>query len=110
MGNTISTKLGTFNVESNGNGGSSLFIGNSKIAEFSCVEWWNKDLLEEAITANEETIRCRIEERVNNNHTAPTREDAIQVLEEMLEVLGDEEKGFYKSRLKQCINKLKSVA
>ena len=36
-----------------------------------------------------------------------TKDNVKMVLERVAEVLGKDEKGFYASRLKQCINKLK---
>ena len=68
------------------------------------------DLLENAIEQHSELIEQRIEERVNKRNVTITKENAQQVLEQLMQVLGNEEKGFYSSRLKQCINKLKAVA
>ena len=109
--NTITTKYGTFNVTGNGKKcGAILSIGNVTIAEFPNISWWNWDRLENAIEQHSELIEKRIEERVNKKNVTITKENAQQVLEQLMQVLGNDEKGFYSSRLKQCINKLKSVA
>ena len=108
--NTITTRYGTFNVTDNSKYGSILSIGNVTIATFPNISWWNRDLLENAIEKHSELIEQRIEERVNKRNVTITKENAQQVLEQLMQVLGNEEKGFYSSRLKQCINKLKAVA
>lgn len=106
--NTITTKYGTFNVTDNGNNGAIICIGNVKIAEFPTVSWWDFDSLEKAIEENIDLIEKRIEERVNTPKV--TKDNATEVLEQLISVLGNEQKGFYSSRLKQCLNKLKTVA
>jgi hypothetical protein len=120
--NTITTKYGTFNVTDNGKNGTIICIGDVKIAdlpntslyvkiaEFPKVSWWDWDSLEKAIGENIGLIEKRIEERVNRTDVAITKDNALQVLEQLAQVLGNEQKGFYSSRLKQCMNKLKSVA
>ena len=108
--NTITTKYGTFNVTDNGKNGTIICIGNVEIAEFTKVSWWDFDLLEKAIGENIGLIEKRIEERVNRTDVTITKDNALQVLEQLVQVLGNEEKGFYSSRLKQCMNRLKSVA
>lgn len=108
--NTITTRYGTFNVTDNGKYGVILSIGNVTIAKFPNISWWNWDLLENAIEQHSELIEQRIEERVNKRNVTITKENAQQVLEQLMQVLGNDEKGFYSSRLKQCINKLKAVA
>lgn len=108
--NTITTKYGTFNVTDNGKNGAVICIGNVKIAEFTNVSWWDWDSLEKAIGQNIDLIEKRIEECVNRTDVAITKDNALQVLEQLAQVLGNEEKGFYSSRLKQCMNRLKSVA
>jgi hypothetical protein len=117
--NTIATKYGTFNVTDNGKNGTIICIGNVKIAdlpntslyvkiaEFPNVSWWDLDSLEKAIEENIDLIEKRIEECVNTPKV--TRNNAAEVLEQLISVLGNEEKGFYSSRLKQCINKLKAA-
>ena len=108
--NTITTKYGTFNVTDNGKNGAIISIGNVEIAEFTKVSWWDFDSLEKAIGDNIDLIEKRIEERVNRTDVTITKDNALQVLEQLAQVLGNEEKGFYSSRLKQCMNRLKSVA
>ena len=105
--NTITTKYGTFNVLSNGNNGTIISIGNVKIAEFPKVSWWNLDGLNAAVEEQHEIIEQRIAERVNTLQV--TKDNAAEVLEQLISVLGNEQKGFYSSRLKQCINKLKAA-
>lgn len=105
--NTITTKYGTFNVTDNGKNGAIICIGNVKIAEFPKVSWWDLDSLEKAIEENIDLIEKRIEERMNTPKV--TRDNAAEVLEQLTQVLGNEQKGFYSSRLKQCINKLKAA-
>lgn len=100
------TKHGVFQVCNNGSNGASIFVANVKVAEFPNVSWWNVDSLENAIEQNIDLIKKRIEERVYGK-TELTKENASEVLERLVEVLGDEDKGFYKSRLNQCINRLK---
>ena len=108
--NTITTKYGTFNVSNNGKNGTIISIGDVKIMEFSNVSWWDWDSLENTIASDHEEIEKRIKERINNCNINITKENALQVLQQLYDVLGNEEKGFYSSRLKQCMNKLKSVA
>lgn len=106
--NTITTKYGTFNVADNDKNGAIICIGNVKIAEFPTVSWWDLDSLEKVIGDHIDLIERRIEERVNGTNVSITKNNALQVLEELTQVLGNEERGFYSSRLKQCMNKLKS--
>ena len=106
--NTIQTKYGEFNAVDNNNGGVSLFVNDKKIIEFPNVAWWNLDAIENAIEKNIELINKHIEERANRTNVNITKDNALQVLEQLTQVLGNEQKGFYSSHLKQCINKLKS--
>lgn len=105
---TIVTRHGEFNVESNGANGVSLFMEGTKIAEFPKVNWWDKDGILKGLDDNAELIEQRITERVTNRNKV-TKENVTETLEEVLKVLGNDKKGFYSSRLKQCINKLKSA-
>ena len=105
--NAIQTKYGEFNAVDNNNGGVSLFVGDKKIIEFPNVAWWNLDAIENAIEKNIELINKRIDERLNTLEV--TRDNAAEVLEQLINVLGNEQKGFYSSRLKQCLNKLKAA-
>ena len=104
---TISTKFGNFNVVENkkGNGSIILTTDGKKVCETDIV-WWDKDNLVRAIEAN----HVLIEEKLKEIENAPlvTKENALECLEGLVSVLGDKkDKGFYTSRLKQCINKLK---
>ena len=105
--NAIQTKYGEFNAVDNNNGGVTLFVGDKKIIEFPNVAWWNLDAIENAIEKNIELINKRIDERLNTLEV--TRDNAAEVLEQLINVLGNEQKGFYSSRLKQCLNKLKAA-
>lgn len=105
--NAIQTKYGEFNAVDNNNGGVALFVSDKKIIEFPNVAWWNLDAIEKAIEKNIELINKRIEERVNTLEV--TRDNAAEVLEQLINVLGNEQKGFYSSCLKQCLNKLKAA-
>lgn len=105
--NAIQTKYGEFNAVDNNNGGVALFVGDKKIIEFPNVAWWNLDAIENAIEKNIELINKRIDERLNTLEV--TRDNAAEVLEQLINVLGNEQKGFYSSRLKPCLNKLKAA-
>lgn len=100
----ITTKYGTFEIVDNGNGGTSLYIGEVKICEFPKVGWWNLDAIETAIEQHHEVISKRVEER--SKEVKVTRENAVEVIGQLIEVLGNENKNFYASRLKACLNKL----
>lgn len=100
----INTKYGTFEIYDNENGGTSLFIGKAKICEFPKIAWWNLDGMNLAIEQHHEVIEQRIKERVEELNI--TRENAVQVISQLIEVFGNESKGFYSSRLRQCLNKL----
>ena len=103
---TISTRIGEFNVvENNSGNGSIIFKNGKKVCETDIV-WWDKDNLVRAIEAN----HVLIEEKLKEIENAPlvTKENALECLEGLVSVLSDKkDKGFYTSRLKQCINKLK---
>lgn len=105
----IATKFGTFNAVSNGSNGVCLYMANIKVAEFPKIAWWDKDKILKALDANEELINKRIASRVMNTEDKKvnvTRDNVKSVLEDVLQVLSNEEKGFYTSRIKQCLNKL----
>ena len=104
---TIHTKHGEFNAVDNGNGGTSLFVGDVKICEFPKVSWWNLDGLNAAVEEHHEIIEQRIAERVNKIEV--TRDNADEVLEQLIALFGKEHNGFYASRLKQCLNKFRAA-
>ena len=106
---TISTRVGNFNVVENksGNGSIILSMDGKKVCETDIV-WWDKDALVSAIESN----HVLIEEKLKEIENTPlvTKENAMECLEGLVNVLGESKnKGFYTSRLKQCINKLKSA-
>ena len=104
--NTITTKYGVFNAVENGNGGTSLFMGKAKICEFPKVAWWNLDAIEKGLEEHHELIEKRIAERVKENDMDVTRDNAKEIIGELIKVFGKEQNGFFASRLKQCYNKL----
>lgn len=102
----ITTKYGVFEVSDNGNGGASLFMNDVKVCEFPKIAWWNVDGITAAVEEHHELIEKRIAERVNVSKV--TRENAAEVVAQLIEVFGNENKNFYSSRLKQIYNKLKA--
>lgn len=102
--NIINTKYGSFEIVDNNNGGTSLFMEGAKICEFPKIAWWNVDGLLTAIEQHHEVIEKRVKERVKEVEV--TRENAADVLAQLIEVFGNEQKGFYASRLRQCLNKV----
>ena len=98
------TKFGEFKAENNGNGGVSLYVGDKKIIEFPNVCWWDKDAIENAL----EKHQSLVEKRLNERCSLVTKDNVTQVLQDVLKVLGNEDKGFYASRIKQCLNRLGS--
>lgn len=98
------TKFGEFKAENNGNGGVSLYVGDKKIIEFPNICWWDKDAIEKALEKHQPLV----EKRLNERCSLVTKDNVTQVLQEVLEVLGNEDKGFYASRIKQCLNRLGS--
>lgn len=99
----ITTKYGVFEVVKSENNGTSLYVDDTKICEFPKVDWWNLDAIEKAVEQHHEVIGKRIKERVN---VKVTRENAAEVITQLIEVFGDEQKNFFSSRLKQVYNKL----
>ena len=99
---TIFTKVGNFEVSNNGSKGSTIYKDGYKVAE-TPIAWWNVDELVKAIEENGDLINERMAKR---NKVVVTKENAVECLNALLKVLGKEEKGFYASRLTQCINKL----
>lgn len=101
----IVTKHGTFFVNPNGNGVTLYYYHSGKrVCGISNVNWWDKDTITELI----ETHKALFEDTdTENTLNYITKDNVKEVLERVAEVLGKDEKGFYASRLKQCINKLK---
>lgn len=99
----IATSIGNFDVMNNGHNGTILYYGGKEVAEFNNVSWWNVDSILNAV----ENRKKEIQERMRKNAiNGITKENAAEVMEKLVEVLGGEDKGFYSSRLKQCINRL----
>ena len=104
--NAITTKYGVFEVSDNGNGGANLYVGGVKVCEFPKVAWWNKDAIENGIEQHHELIEKRIKERDTDNGVNVTRDNAKEVIGQLINVFGKEKNGFFASRLKQCYNKI----
>lgn len=99
--NTINTKYGSFEIANN-EGHAAIFIGDKKICEFPKTPWWDIDGIEKGIEMHHELIEKRVKERPV---VEVTRENAAEVMGQLIGLFGNEEKGFYASRLKQCLNK-----
>ena len=99
----ITTKYGVFDVVKSENNGTSLYVDDTKICEFPKVHWADKDAIDKAVEQHHEVIEKRIKERVN---VKVTRENAAEVITQLIGVFGDEQKNFFSSRLKQIYNKL----
>lgn len=106
--NTIATKYGTFNVTDNGNGGVALYLGEKKVFDHNEIAWWNTDAILTALDKNKEVVLKKISEGETNILDNINLTNAVDVMERLVDVFGNSEKGFYASRLKQCINKMKS--
>lgn len=107
MNKTIVTKYGTFNIESAFDGKGSMVVSNGGVClmPFPKTPWWDFDGLEGKIGENIEVINKRVKDLsvdVNLNNAA-------ELMQRLVGVLGGAEKGFYASRLKQCINKLNAA-
>lgn len=105
--NTIATKYGVFGVEDNNNGGTKIYAGSNKVAEFPKLNWWDADKVQDAIEMNIELIKHNQEKQ--SESVSVTRDNAVEILEKLTSVLAKENNGFYSSRLKQCINKLRAA-
>jgi hypothetical protein len=107
MNKTIVTKYGTFNIESAFDGKGSMIVNNSGgcLMPFPKTPWWDLDGLERKIAENIDILNARLKE----SSLEVSRKNAAEVLQRLVGVLGGEEKGFYASRLKQCLNKLNAA-
>lgn len=105
--NTIATKYGVFGVEDNNNGGTRIYVGNNNVAEFPKLNWWDADKVQNTIEMNIELIKHS--QKNQNDGVNVTMDNAVEILEKLASVLAKESKGFYSSRLKQCLNKLKAA-
>lgn len=76
---------------------------------FTDTYWWDEDNILSQIEDNRDSIINSIKS-INEQNSSPapkvTMDNAKELLMELKELLKDEEKGFYSSRLQQCINKL----
>lgn len=104
---TIVTKYGTFNITSafDGKGSAVMSDKGGVLLTFPKTPWWDLDGLEMRIGENLEVIN----KRVKDLSVDVNRDNAAEVLQRLVGVLGGAEKGFYASRLKQCLNKLKAA-
>lgn len=102
----MNTKYGNFEVKDNNNGGAILSMNGVDIIQFPKTAWWNVDGLLKEVEKNGELIEKRLSQRVTTTTPQVNESNVKETLEELMVVLGDKEKGFFKSRLKQCMNKL----
>lgn len=100
---TIATKLGTFTIVPKDTKGTYIYKNGILVCVADNIPYWDKDGLVEAIETHKELVL----EKIGNEMLFITKDNVKQALERVAEVLGKDEKGFYASRLKQCINKLK---
>lgn len=99
---TIVTSLGTFTISPKDTENTYIYK-NGILVSVVDIPYWNKDELVKAIETHKELVLAKTE----NQMLFITKDNVKQALERVAEVLGKDEKGFYSSRLKQCINKLK---
>lgn len=99
---TIATKLGTFTIVPKDTEITYIYKNGILVCVVD-IPYWNKDKLVKAIETHKELVL----EKIGNEFLFITKDNVKQTLERVAEVLGKDEKGFYASRLKQCINKLK---
>ena len=104
---TIVTKYGTFNIASafDGKGSAVMSDKGGVLLTFPKTPWWDLDGLERKIAENIGILNVRLKE----SSLEVNRDNAAEVLQRLVGVLGGAEKGFYASRLKQCLNKLKAA-
>lgn len=99
---TIVTSLGTFTITPKDTENTYIYK-NSVLVCVVDIPYWDKDKLVKAIETHKELVLAKTE----NEMLFITKDNVKAALERVAEVLGKDEKGFYASRLKQCINKLK---
>ena len=102
---TIVTKLGTFNVVPKDKIGSYIYKNGVLVCTANNIPYWNKDELVKALETHKELVL----EKTKNEMAFITKDNVKAALERVAEVLGKDEKGFYASRLKQCIFHLTST-
>jgi len=96
---SITTKFGVFEVSPNGDK-TTIFKDSNKVCDVF-IQWWDKDKIVKYIESHKELF-----DNVDVMSFID-RTNVKEVLQRVNEVLGKEEKGFYSSRIKQCINRLK---
>lgn len=97
---TIATRIGTFEVKNINGRMTSLFKNGHKIADIT-IPWWDRDRLVNAIESNHTLIEDNIKDFDGDNN-------AVELVDKLIDILGQQEKGFYLSRLKQIKNRLQS--
>lgn len=106
---TIKTDIATFNIYPNSDNRCTLSYNDHELMVFTDTYWWDKDNILAQIEDNRDSILNSIKS-INEQNSSPapkvTMNNAKEILMELKELLKDEEKGFYSSRLQQCINKL----
>lgn len=102
--NAIVTKYGVYNVVKNDKGTTDIMKDGKKVCDTE-IQWWDKDSLVNAIEEHHELFSLKEEQ----NKILVTKENAKECVEGLIKVLGTdkESKGFYTSRLKQILNKMK---
>lgn len=100
---TIVTSLGAFTIVPKDKIGSYIYKNGVLICTANNIPYWNKDELVKAIETHKELVL----EKAGNEMLFITKNNVKDALQRVAEVLGKDEKGFYASRLKQCLNKLK---
>ena len=98
----IITSLGTFTITPKDTESTYIYKNGILVCVVD-IPYWNKDKLVKAIETHKELVLTKTE----NEMLFITKDNVKAALERVAEVLGKDEKGFYASRLKQCINKLK---
>lgn len=100
---TIATKIGMFTIEPNTNGGTTIYKNGIKVCVATDIPYWDKDSLIDAIESHKELVL----EKTKDEMSFITKDNVKDALVRIADVLGKDERGFYASRLKQCINKMK---
>jgi len=97
---TIATRIGTFEIKKVNDKMTSLFKKGHKIADIT-IPWWDSDKLVSAIERNHILIEDKMKGIDGDNN-------AVELVDKLIGILGQQEKGFYLSRLKQIKNRLLS--
>lgn len=108
---TIKTDIALFTVYPNSDNRCTLSYNDHELMVFPNTYWWDKDGILAEVEENRDSLLESINAVMSNDQMhipAPkvTMDNAKEILMELKELLKDEEKGFYSSRLQQCINKL----